>query len=115
VEQSAARIGRYAEGAVCNSWRRASGPHDGRASVQGFGGFDDLLGTGADPVVFREVDPANRAVGCHEELGGTSDVASVDSLSGVDEVVAADSVGVGVGKYGEGEAGFAREVARDVR
>jgi hypothetical protein len=36
-------------------------------------------------------------------------------LSGVDEVVSVDGIGVGVGKQGEGEAGFAREVARGVR
>jgi hypothetical protein len=82
--------------------------------IQGFGGFENLFGTGADPIVLRQVDPAYGAVGSDEEFGGTCDVATVHALSGVDEVVTANGFEVGIGEYGESEAGLAREVARDI-
>jgi hypothetical protein len=74
-----------------------------------------LFGTGADPVVLCEIDPAHGSVGSDEEFSGTGDVAAVDALSGVNEVVTADGFEVGIGEDGEREAGFACEVARDIR
>jgi hypothetical protein len=82
--------------------------------IQGFGGFENLFGTGADPVVLGQVDPADGAVGSDEEFGGTCDIASIHALSGVNEVVTANGFEVGIGEYGESEAGLAREVARDI-
>src|SRR4051794_21502063 len=61
----------------------------GEELIQGFGGIEDLFGTGADPVVLCEIDPAHGSVGSDEEFSGTGDVAAVDALSGVNEVVTA--------------------------
>ena len=82
--------------------------------LERLGGFENLFGTGADPVVLGEVDPANGAVGGDEEFGGASDVGAVDALSGVDEVVATDDFDFRIGEEGEGESGFVRKVTRDI-
>src|SRR6266852_6491561 len=46
---------------------------------EGLGGFEDLIGPGADAEVASEIDPANGAGGIEEELGWAGDVMAVDA------------------------------------
>jgi hypothetical protein len=75
--------------------------------LQGLGGFEDLVGAGANAEVAGEIDPADSAGGIEEELGGAGDVVAVDTGAFVQEVVAADYFGVGIGEKGVGVACFA--------
>jgi len=78
--------------------------------LKGLGGFQNLVGAGADAEVAGEVDPADGAGGIDEELSGASDVAAVDACAFVKEIVAADHFGGGVGEERIGVAGFAAEI-----
>ena len=71
-----------------------------------------MVGTGADAEVARQIDPANGTGGVKEKLGGASDVVAIDAGAFVQEVVAADYFGIGVGEERIGVAGFAAEVLR---
>jgi len=82
----------------------------GCATLEGLGGFEDLVGAGADAEVAGEIDPANGAGGIEEELGGAGDVMAVDAGAFVKEIVAADHFGIGVGEERVGVAGFAAEI-----
>ena len=71
-----------------------------------------MVGTGADAEVAGQIDPANGAGGIKEKLGGASYVVAIDAGAFVQEVVAADHFGIGVGEERVGVAGFAAEVLR---
>jgi hypothetical protein len=78
--------------------------------LKGLGGFQNLVGAGADAEVASEIDPADGAGGIDEELGGASDVASVDAGAFVKEIVAANHFGIRIGEKRIGVAGFAAEI-----
>jgi hypothetical protein len=71
-----------------------------------------LVGAGADAEVIREIDPADCAGGVDEELRRARYVMTVDAGSFVEEVVAADYFGIGVGEECIRVAGLAVEVLR---
>lgn len=71
------------------------------------------LGTGADLVVLGQVHPADGAGGIDEELPGPGD--HLLGGDGVDEVVAADSLRLGVAQEGVGQAQLANVAAGDLR
>jgi hypothetical protein len=79
-------------------------------SSQGLGGFQDLVGAGADAEVAGEIDPTDGPGGIDEELGGTGDIVPVNAGAFVKEIVAADYFGVRVGEERVGVAGLAAEI-----
>ena len=80
--------------------------------LQGLGGLEDLVGAGADAQIAGEIDPAYGAGGIEEELGGARDVVAVDAGALVQEIVAANHFGIGVGEECIGVAGLAAEILR---
>jgi hypothetical protein len=77
---------------------------------QGAGGLEHLFGAGADPEIIGEVDPADCAGGVDKELRRARYVVTVDAGSFVQEIVAADYVGVGVRQERVRVAGLAAEI-----
>jgi hypothetical protein len=77
---------------------------------QGAGGLEHLLGAGADAEVIGEVDPADCTGGVDKELRWTRYVVAVDAGSLVEEIVAADYLGIGVREKRVVVAGLAAEV-----
>jgi len=84
----------------------------GCATLEGLGGFEDLVGAGADAEVAGEIDPADGAGGIEEELGWAGDVMAVDAGAFVKKIVAADHFGIRVGEERIGVTGFAAEILR---
>jgi hypothetical protein len=82
--------------------------------MEEFCGFHDLFGSGANPVVLGQVDPADGSGGIEEEFGGARDVAAAYSSAGMNEVIAFDRGCVRIGEDGEAKAGLLCEIARDV-
>jgi hypothetical protein len=72
--------------------------------------LEDLIGAGADAEVAGEIDPPDGPGGIEEELGGAGDIVAVDAGAFVQEVVAADYLGVGVGEESVSVAGLAAEI-----
>jgi hypothetical protein len=83
--------------------------------VQILGDCQHFFGAGADADVFGEVDPPDGTIGIEQKFGGPGDVVAVWTAAGVEEVVIANYFRVGIGEDLEGEAGFARKVAGDIR
>ena len=73
-----------------------------------------LFGTGADPVVFGEVDPADCAGGVEEKFGGTRDVVTARPSAGMNEVIALDRRRIRIGENGKCQTAFPRHIERDV-
>ena len=74
--------------------------------------MEHLVGAGADTEVIGEIDPADCAGGVDEELRGARYVMAVDAGSFVEEVVAADYLGIRVGQECVRVASLAAEVLR---
>jgi hypothetical protein len=72
--------------------------------------LEDLVGAGSDAEVAGEIDPADGAGGIEQELGGASDIVAIDAGAFMQEVVAPDGFGVGVGKKRVGVVGLAAEI-----
>jgi hypothetical protein len=68
-----------------------------------------LVGFGAHANVFCEVGPSHRAGAIHQELSRTRNVMLCGAAGDVQQVVAANHLGIGVGKQREGVAGFIAE------
>jgi len=79
------------------------------------GRSEHLLGTGAHADVFGEILPAHGAGTVDQELSGTRDVVAIGSRCGVQQVITADDVQIGIGKKDEREARLAAEIGRDLR
>ena len=73
-----------------------------------------LFGTGTDPVVFGEVDPADCAGGVEEKFGGTRDVVTACSGAGMNEVITLDRRRIRVGENGKRQTTLLRHIERDV-
>lgn len=71
-----------------------------------------MVGASADAEIIGEIDPADCAGGVDEELSGARYVMAVDAGSFVEEVIAADYLGTGVGQECVRVASFAAEVLR---
>jgi hypothetical protein len=74
-----------------------------------------LFGAGPYTDVFREVFPAYCAGTIHQKLGGAGDVVPFGSSGFVQQVVAANHLGIWVGKKGEGVALLLPQMFRDNR
>ena len=74
--------------------------------------MEHLFGPGADAQVVGEVDPADYPGGIDQELRRARDVVAVDAGSFVQQVVAADGLGIRVREKRIRIAGFAAEVLR---
>jgi hypothetical protein len=68
-----------------------------------------LFGAGAHAEVVGEVDPANHTGRINQNFGRTGDIVAISAGPFVEQVVAADDFGVGVGEEGIGVAGFAAQ------
>lgn len=76
------------------------------------GGLEHLLGAGTDSEVIGEVDPANCAGGVDEEFGGAGDVMPIDAGTFMEQVVAADQLGVRIRQKRVRVTGLTAEVLR---
>ena len=74
-----------------------------------------LVGARPHANVFGEVDPAHHARRVHQELRRAGDVVPFGPATRVQQVVAADDLGAGVGEYREGVTGLAGQIARNLR
>jgi len=81
-------------------------------SRQALRGFQNLFRPRAHPVIFRQHAPANRSSRIDEKLSRPRDVATIFTLTLVDQIVARNGVEPGVRKKGKGVAGFLAEFAR---
>jgi hypothetical protein len=83
--------------------------------VQILGDCQHFVSAGADADVFGEVDPPDGTIGIEQKFSGPRNVVAVGTASGVEQVVIADHLGIGIGEDWERESAFAGEVARDFR
>jgi hypothetical protein len=86
-----------------------------RKLAQRFGDSEHFVGAGPDANVFGEIAPAYCATAIDEEFGRAGDVAAVRTAAGVQQMILPDYLGLGVAEDGECVAGFAGQIARDVR
>jgi hypothetical protein len=82
--------------------------------LDGAGGGEHLFGAGPYADVFREVFPAYCAGTIHQKLGGAGDVVLFGASGFVQQVVAANHLGIWVGKKGESVALLLPQMFRDV-
>jgi hypothetical protein len=73
---------------------------------------EDLFRPCTNPVIFRQIHPSHSARGVKEELGWARDVVSAFAGSGVDQIVSANNIQVGVGENVELESGFFGQLTR---
>ena len=88
----------------------------GRGSKKGLlahqlGCFQHLFRGGADPVVLRQVDPADCAAGIEQEFRRAGDIVLIGSGFRMQQIVAPDDLGVGVREKGIGVAALGGEIA----
>ena len=74
-----------------------------------------LVGFGANANVLSEVLPTHGAGGIHQELCRPGDIASVRAAAHVQQVIAANHLGLGIGEKWEGISGLAAQVAGNLR
>ena len=75
-------------------------------------GLENLRWPRADPVTLGQHSPAHDAARVDEKLRGPRDIMSVDSLSGMDEIIRTNRVEVPIGKKSKSITGPLCQVAR---
>jgi hypothetical protein len=75
-------------------------------------GLEHLVGAGADAEVVREIDPADCSGGVDEKLRRARNVMATDASTFVQEIVAADCVGLGIREECISVASLAAELLR---
>ena len=76
------------------------------------GGLEHLVGTSANAKVIGEIDPTDCSGGVDQELRGARYIVAFDAGSFVEQVVAADYFGIGIGEKRVGVTGVAAEILR---
>ena len=74
--------------------------------------LQNLFRPGSHPVILSQVCPAHSAGRIQQKLRGPGDILPVDSLTGVNKVVAANGFHFRIRQKSEGVAGFLTKVAR---
>jgi hypothetical protein len=73
--------------------------------------FENLFRPGPHQVILSQIYPAHGAGRIYEKLGRPGNVLAIDSLSCVNQVIAANCFRLWIRKKGEGVAGFLTKVA----
>ena len=79
-------------------WLQAARQRKGLPGRQAGGRLQHFVGAGANAEVAGEIDPANGAGGVDEKFSGAGDVAATDAGAFVQDIVAPDDFGIGVGE-----------------